>query len=70
MAARAIRARKCIVDLEATLLTLPNGVTVRFPIEAFARHCLLNGLDELGYLRSKLDEIERYEAVRPRENMQ
>ena len=35
-----------------------------FPIEAFARHCLLNGLDELGYLRSKLPEIERYEAVR------
>jgi 3-isopropylmalate dehydratase small subunit len=35
-------------------------------IEAFARHCLLNGLDELGFLRSKLDDIERYEAMQLR----
>jgi len=51
-----------LIDLEATRLTLPNGVSIRFPIDAFARHCLLNGLDELGYLQSKLDAIERYEA--------
>jgi len=36
------------IDLEAATLTLPTGVTVPFPIEAFARHCLLNGVDELG----------------------
>jgi 3-isopropylmalate/(R)-2-methylmalate dehydratase small subunit len=52
------------IDLEARRLTLPTGVTVAFPIEAFARHCLLNGVDELGYLRSKLGLIERYEAAR------
>lgn len=52
------------IDLEAARLTLPTGVAVDFPIEAFARHCLLNGLDELGYLRSKLPEVERYEAAR------
>ena len=52
------------IDLEAARLTLPSGVAVDFPIEAFARHCLVNGLDELGYLRSKLPEIERYEAAR------
>jgi 3-isopropylmalate dehydratase large subunit/3-isopropylmalate dehydratase small subunit len=51
------------IDLEAMRLTLPNGTSVPFPIEAFARHCLLNGLDELGYLRSKLPEIERYESA-------
>jgi 3-isopropylmalate/(R)-2-methylmalate dehydratase small subunit len=51
------------IDLQAARLTLPNGVAVAFPIEAFARHCLLNGLDELGYLRSKLGDIERYEAA-------
>ncbi len=54
-----------LVDLEATRLALPNGVSVGFPIDAFARHCLLNGLDELGYLQSKLPEIERYEAQHP-----
>ena len=53
------------IDLEANRLTLPTGVAVSFPMEAFARHCLLNGLDELGYLRSKLDLIERFEARTP-----
>src|ERR1700683_361129 len=48
------------IDLAAARLTLPTGATVAFPIEPFARHCLLNGLDELGYLRSKLGDIERF----------
>jgi 3-isopropylmalate/(R)-2-methylmalate dehydratase small subunit len=51
------------IDLEAMRLTLPTGTQVPFPIEAFARHCLLNGIDELGYLRSQLESIERYEAA-------
>ena len=50
------------VDLEARQLVLPDGRTVAFPIEAFARHCLLNGTDELGYLLSKVPDIERFEA--------
>src|ERR1700722_14908814 len=53
------------IDLKAATLTLPTGAARRFPIEAFARHCLLNGIDELGYLRGKLGEIERYEQARP-----
>ena len=52
------------IDLESMRLTLPTGTSVAFPIEPFARHCLLNGLDELGYLRSKLNDIERFEAAR------
>jgi 3-isopropylmalate/(R)-2-methylmalate dehydratase small subunit len=52
------------IDLENTRLTLPTGAVVNFPIEAFARHCLLNGIDELGYLRSQLGAIERYETAR------
>ncbi len=54
-----------LIDLEQAQLSLPNGVSVSFPIEAFARHCLLNGIDELGYLQSKLGEIEHYESRRP-----
>jgi 3-isopropylmalate/(R)-2-methylmalate dehydratase small subunit len=54
-----------LIDLEQTRLSLPNGVAVSFPIEAFARHCLLNGMDELKFLQSKLGEIERYESRRP-----
>jgi 3-isopropylmalate/(R)-2-methylmalate dehydratase small subunit len=51
------------IDLEAKRLTLPTGSAVSFPIEAFARHCLLNGIDELGYLLGKIDAIERHEAA-------
>jgi 3-isopropylmalate/(R)-2-methylmalate dehydratase small subunit len=51
------------IDLETARLTLPTGVSIEFPIEAFARHCLLHGIDELGYLRGKLPEIERYESM-------
>ena len=52
------------IDLETSRLTLPTGTSVAFPLEAFARHCLLSGLDEFGYLRSKLGDIERFEATR------
>jgi 3-isopropylmalate/(R)-2-methylmalate dehydratase small subunit len=49
------------IDLGTTSLSLPNGTTVSFPIEAFARYCLINGIDELGYLLSKADQIGAYE---------
>jgi 3-isopropylmalate/(R)-2-methylmalate dehydratase small subunit len=52
------------IDLDAMHLTLPTGASISFDIEPFARHCLLNGLDEFGYLRSKLGDIERFEAAR------
>ena len=51
------------IDLASCTVELPTGAKVSFPIEAFARHCLLSGLDELGYLRSKLPDIARYEAA-------
>jgi 3-isopropylmalate/(R)-2-methylmalate dehydratase small subunit len=53
------------IDLDAAALMLPTGASVAFPVEAFARYCLLNGLDELGYLESKTADIERYEASLP-----
>jgi 3-isopropylmalate/(R)-2-methylmalate dehydratase small subunit len=51
------------IDLQSARLTLPTGASVAFPIDAFARHCLLNGVDEFGYLRSKLPLIEAFEAA-------
>jgi 3-isopropylmalate/(R)-2-methylmalate dehydratase small subunit len=51
------------IDLQSALLTLPTGVSVPFPIEPFARHCLINGIDQLGYLQSKLEDIRRFEAA-------
>ncbi len=52
------------IDLESTTLTLPTGATAKFPIEGFARVCLLNGVDELGFLLQQAPAIERYEASR------
>ena len=51
------------VDLESTTLALPDGRRVSFPLEAFARYCLMNGVDELGYLLSKDAAIGAYEAA-------
>jgi 3-isopropylmalate/(R)-2-methylmalate dehydratase small subunit len=52
------------IDLETSKLTLPDGKQVSFPVNAFARHCLLNGIDELGYILSFEDRIKSYEAGR------
>jgi len=54
------------IDLAATTLRLPTGATVEFPIEAFSRYCLMNGIDELGYLLSRSADIERYERQHAR----
>ena len=49
------------LDLTAGTLTLPTGRAVMFPLEAFARHCLLRGVDELTFLLQRRNEIEAYE---------
>src|SRR5262245_43634044 len=50
------------VDVAAATLTLPSGESVAFPIDPFAQHCLVKGVDELGYLLSKADRISEYET--------
>lgn len=49
------------LDVAARTLTLPDRTVVSFPLEAFARHCLLRGLDELAFLLERRGEIEAYE---------
>jgi 3-isopropylmalate/(R)-2-methylmalate dehydratase small subunit len=49
------------VDLETTSLCLPTGRRVTFPMEPFARYCLMNGVDELGFLLSKEAQISAFE---------
>jgi 3-isopropylmalate/(R)-2-methylmalate dehydratase small subunit len=53
------------IDLASSSITLPNGTTAQFPIEGFARYCLMNGVDELGFLLKQAPAIERYEAAHP-----
>jgi 3-isopropylmalate/(R)-2-methylmalate dehydratase small subunit len=51
------------VDLETQTLTLPDGRAVTFPIDAFSKACLLNGVDEIGYVQGMTDKIEAFEAA-------
>lgn len=51
------------VDLETQTLTLPDGRKVEFPIDPFSKECLLNGVDELGYLMRQTDTIEQFEKA-------
>ncbi|MBL8133518.1 MAG: 3-isopropylmalate dehydratase small subunit [Anaerolineae bacterium] len=50
------------IDLESQTVRLPDGRAVPFPIDGFSKHCLLNGVDQLGYLLSLEAETARYEA--------
>ncbi len=50
------------VDLTSRELKLPDGTTVEFPIDPFSQRCLLEGVDELGYLLSLAPQIAAYET--------
>jgi 3-isopropylmalate/(R)-2-methylmalate dehydratase small subunit len=52
------------IDLASQTLSIPGRAACRFPIDAFSKHCLLNGVDELGFLQSHLPQIEAYERAR------
>ena len=54
-------ATKLIVDLDNTQIFLENGKAISFPIDAFARYCLLNGVDQLSYILNHDSEISAYE---------
>lgn len=52
------------VDLASQTLTLPDGRRVEFPIDSFSKHCLLEGVDELGYILQQEPAIAAFEAQR------
>ncbi|HXD38400.1 MAG TPA: 3-isopropylmalate dehydratase small subunit [Rhodanobacter sp.] len=49
------------IDVQAQTITLPDGSNVAFTLEPFARHCLLNGVDQLGFLLQHTDAIGNFE---------
>jgi 3-isopropylmalate/(R)-2-methylmalate dehydratase small subunit len=53
---------KVKIDLAAQTLTTPGGRQMAFPVDSFARHCLLEGVDELGYILSHEQDIAAFEA--------
>ncbi|RMH41226.1 MAG: 3-isopropylmalate dehydratase small subunit [Deltaproteobacteria bacterium] len=52
------------IDLPAQTLALPSGRIVEFPIDPFAKRCLVDGTDQLGYLLSLAERIAAYERRR------
>ena len=46
----------------AQTVTLPDGSSAKFPIDGFARYCLMNGVDELGFLLSQEAAISKFES--------
>ena len=55
------------VDLEQQKITAPDGTAYPFEVEAFRKHCLLNGLDDIGLTMQHVDEIKAYELKRKAE---
>jgi len=53
------------VDLATQTVTLPNGATMHFPIEPFAKYCVLNGVDQMGFLMNQDKDIQTYETAHP-----
>lgn len=56
---------KVVIDVKERSLTLPDGRSIEFPIDGFSRHCLLNGIDQLGFLLQQEPAIAEYEQQRP-----
>ena len=53
------------IDVESQTVTLPDGRKVKFPLDGFSKYCLLNGVDQLGYLMNLEDEVKGYESNNP-----
>ena len=51
------------VDLESQTITLSDGSTIHFELDAFRKHCLINGLDDIGLSLEKVASIDSYEAT-------
>ncbi len=50
------------VDLESQTVTASDGKTFKFEVDAFKKHCLMNGLDDIGLTLEKASAIDSYEA--------
>ncbi|NQV68763.1 MAG: 3-isopropylmalate dehydratase small subunit [Pseudohongiella sp.] len=51
------------VDLDLQLITKPGGETISFEVDEFRKHCLLNGLDDIGLTLEDADAISQFEAA-------
>jgi 3-isopropylmalate/(R)-2-methylmalate dehydratase small subunit len=55
------------VDLQNQVISTPEGETISFEVDAFRKHCLLNGLDDIGLTLQHVEDIKAYEQKRQQE---
>lgn len=61
----AVEGKELEVDLEKQEIRLPDGyAAIPFTVDSFPRHCLLNGLDDIGLTLQKTDSIKKFEEKR------
>jgi len=63
-AVEANEGYRLAVDLEVQTVTTPDGEVIRFDVDPFRKHCLINGLDDIGLTLQHADEIKAYEEKR------
>ena len=62
-----MRRSELTIDLEKQEIRQPNGPVIKFDFDEFRRHCLLNGLDDIGLTLQKDDAISDFESKRKQE---
>ena len=60
----ATPGEEIVIDVESTTITLPDGQLIEFEMDGFARHCLLEGIDQLGFLQQSSAAIRSFEENR------
>jgi len=60
----ATEGYRLTVDLKQQIITRPDGVSIPFEVDEFRKHCLLNGLDDIGLTLQHADDIKAYETRR------
>ena len=60
----ATEGYRLTVDLQQQIITRPDGVSIPFAVDEFRKHCLLNGLDDIGLTLQHADDIKAYETRR------
>ena len=57
-------AMKLTIDLASQTMTLPDGEKVQFAVDPFSKNCMLQGVDEIGYILKQIGAVEAFEATR------
>ena len=61
---KSVEGYQLTIDLAKQLVIRPNGETVSFEVDEFRKHCLLNGLDDIGLTEQKASKIDNFENDR------